>query len=379
MEERRETSLIEHVRAVLNELPTKYKFGAEIIANTLEAKGVKFHLSGLMGGVVPMLIRNGEICKEVDPEGAIVYQRTPPPCPPKKRPAPDEAAVRNATKKRRKGTPHLRVSPAATVLLISERFLTAEEIAKRIKNDFDTTLTMASIYQTMRGYAAKKWVKTTKSDIAKYHLVSYRVTAEFMRTAMPIADRFKKRYPHLIDEINAAFEAFGRQSNAIKNEIQKQKKELQNRQDMNKPIDWELPENQISAADLGAAVIEYVGRLRRRAGEAIKGHTAEETIAKLKYKTDELSAQIFTRTNQVNSLERENKRLTKRLDSLIRENRSLKNENQNLGVALDEAKGSRPRSTFKMSEVASIKKLMEGQNEEVIDGITRTPALVQGG
>jgi regulator of replication initiation timing/DNA-binding PadR family transcriptional regulator len=347
--------LIDHVRAVLTKFPPKYIFGAQNIFDALDAAGVDYNKGGLKSGVVPTLIRNGEIYVDTITDGAPGYRRTAP------------IEKQKPKKNKRHIKPHIKATPTLIALALVDRPLSIDEIAIRIEHKLKLKLTKSAIYQALLKYKRRGLVTCKDNPFLEKKVVEYQATEKLFSSADHIRASLKKLTPHLSDQIDAALDAYARKSNAISDEVERQEKKAKT-QNPNQPIDWDLPENCVGAADLGAAFYEYMRRLNRQLGAAPKGKEAEKVIAKLKYDADELKARIFTRTNQVNGLERENKRLKSRLDSLINENKNLADENQNLKLSLEKSHAKAPKTSFKMSEVAQIKRMVEGHDGDVIDG-----------
>jgi FtsZ-binding cell division protein ZapB len=366
-EDQKEVRLIDHVRAIIRQLPTKYYFTIQSITDKLDAAGLKYNRGGLKGGLIHTLIRQGEIYRDIDKEGLVRYRRNT-----QKKGSPEltsgDALVK---KKRRSPKPHAQISPTLVVLLTADRFLTTHEIQARVDLHFNKKIGLPGIHQLTRSYCAKGWLEHRQNTLVKGHLKEYMATADLFDLMRPKIERLIGFAPHLADELNAAFEAAGRKNDAVSKEVQKQKEDRENlSQSMENPIDWELPENYFAAADLGAAMFDYMRRLNRQIGRAPKGQEAEKMIARLKYDIDEMRARIFTKTNQVNGLEREKNRLTIRLDTVLKENQDLKDEMQNIRVKLNQMKGRAPKGSFKLSEVANIKRLAENE-VEANDGSTR--------
>lgn len=345
--------LIDHVRAVIAKFPPKYIFGADNVKDALDALGVACNKGALKSAVMPNLIRHGEIKINQFVDGTPGYRRTTP------------AKKQTPKRNKRRVKNHIKATPTLIVLVLVERPLSIDEIAIRIENKLKMKLTKSAIYQALLKYKRRGLVTSKNNPFLEKKVIEFQATEKLFASADHIRASLKKMAPHLAKEIDAALNASNRQSNAIKNEIENQEKKAQ---DANQPINWDLPENCVAAADLGAAFFEYMRRLNRQLGAAPKGKDAEKIIAKLKYDIDELNARIFTSTNQVNGLERENKRLKSRLDSLINENKNLADENQNLKLSLEKSHAKAPKTSFKMSEVAQIKRMVEGHGEEVIDG-----------
>jgi DNA-binding PadR family transcriptional regulator len=474
---------IDHVRSIIKSFPPKYYFYFDTLTNKLDAMDIKYNRGGLKGGILATLLRLGEIEKDLDAEGLVRYRRRNNTA--KKKPANRQQLKPNTTlialllskqfltanqiakdikekigiktnlpaiqfnlktysKKGyltlrvdndiprsptsykanqnlfqaanhireqlisyaptvamdifailysfEQGEPiienndiqevekiksppkkpsetklsrksYIRVSPTLAILVLSKNFLTAEEIQIRIEKQLNISINSATIYQTLQRFKQKNLIEERINTLVKGHLKEYKATSDLYKAALKIREFIAQRYPDLKEQLNIAFEEFEKRNSQIDNLAQQQN--IEKVQEAEKPVDWELPENYFAAADLGAAMFEYMRRLNRQLNQAPKGQEAEKLIAKLKYDNDELKAQIFSRNNKLHDLEREKKRLTNRVDSLTEENQELKDETHNLRIKLDQIQGRIPKSSFKLSEVANIKRFAEG---ETIDG-----------
>lgn len=265
------------------------------------------------------------------------------------------------------------VLPLFAVMVAASRPLFCSEIAKRVEKFTGEAWAMGRIHAAMSRYHIKGWITRQRSTLIKANGKQYQLTVEFYLDHQDKADKIAAAIPELSDDVQAKFaRIFKGCFPTDAPEETAPETDAAAALDDAAPVDWDTPEHRIGAAELGAAIVEFIRRLQANQNSEKNNAKARLKTDELQYKLDDLAATIITKDAAISTLKRDIKGLKIKLEAAEKAAENLREENQQLTIKANLLDPKRPKTSFKMSEMLHVKKLLDGDDS---GGLTITESV----
>lgn len=372
-QEEQKPRLIDNVKAVVNWFEWS-EFTVPDLIDAMEAHGhTNYNKGALKSAVLSTLIRTGYI-KQIHGRDAVTYQRVErkykQPQPPRRQRTPTDRLRDEAPKKRRPNS----VAPMQAVMIATARPMMAKEVMEEIEAQTSQPANQAAIYSLLYNYVKRGWLDAKKVDYIKRKPKAYNLTAKFFIDHQKDAAKIAGSVPALKDRVDARFTQLMGSPDGSPDEAKTAPDEAaatpqKARQNPNAPIDWNLEENYISAADVGAAIIEHVRRLELTQIDKFSAESVGIRINEMQYKIEEQTARVAAKIAKIKEKDQAIKNLKIELDAAKKEAEIMRVEATELRVRLNAIDPRTVKKSFKMSEVVHLKKLFKGEGENEKNGL----------
>lgn len=258
----------------------------------------------------------------------------------------------------------------SAVLVSADRPLFTSEIGDRIEKLTGNKWSESRLYTSVSRLYKKGWLTRTRPQLAKRKSNAYELTAKFYTANMSKRWKIGAAISELNDTIHEKFDAFGgahspKQTDEKPTPPTEETQPPQPQQNPDAPIDWDLPENRFSAADVGAAVIEYIHRLQLNQKRSKSNATINIEVERLHRKNEELAANVISKDAQLKEKDRTIKSLKRRLSEAEDTAKEQLAEINKYKIEMASREPGAPRTSFKLSEVAAIKNAIEDGGENI--------------